>query len=286
MKTLIFVITLLSISILSFAQDSLYIYHTGGYVEAKSISSIDSINFNSKRDSLYFHQGTTIKKYQYAYIDSISFVRVNTVKSTTKDGGVVINGICFSTRNVNSAGTFVDNLTDNGYKYLWNSKSGYSSTSTSNTPSNVTYTGGYTTPTVNDIWISANDPSPVGWRVPTYDELNTLFSVTYGNKSDVDNNGTTVNDVDGVIFTDVITKHILFLPLAGYRDSWYEDGAGEGYYWSANAAANYVNAAKWIYAKANFLYLEYKHTKTMSTYDTDIKSGDRSMALSIRSVIR
>lgn len=293
MKTLIIAITLLSISILSFAQDSLYIYHTGGYVEAKSISSIDSIKFNSKRDSLYFHQGKTIEKYQYAYIDSISFVRVNTKQSTTRDRGVVIGGVCFATRNVNTAGTFVDNSTDYGYKYSWNSKYGYSSTSTTNTPNYSTYTGGYTTPTIDDTWISANDPSPAGWRVPTYDELNALFSVLYNELykiyligNNVNNNGTTINGVDGVIFTDKTTKQILFLPLAKYRDSWYESGYGEGYYWAANGTTDHIVDKKEISSEMKFLYLEYKNTKTMSTYATDIKSGYRSTALSIRSVIR
>jgi uncharacterized protein (TIGR02145 family) len=78
-------------------------------------------------------------------------------------------------------------------------------------------------------WESANDPSPAGWRVPTYDEIQTLFD---GEK--VSYEWTTFNGVCGTLFTDKTTSKSIFLPAAGYRSSSEFLNAGTyGYYWSS-----------------------------------------------------
>ncbi|MDE5638635.1 MAG: hypothetical protein K2I47_02385, partial [Odoribacter sp.] len=77
-------------------------------------------------------------------------------------------------------------------------------------------------------WEPENDPCPVGWRVPTTEEMQTsLSSVKVASKS------TQRNGVKGMEFTYMSTKTSIFFPFAGRIDSRgygrYEEL--EGYYW-------------------------------------------------------
>jgi hypothetical protein len=145
----ILLILLATISSLGvYAQDSLYVYRKGGYIEAKSVASVDSIKLNQAKDSLYIYQVGKTSKYELNFVDSISFARVNTVQSTTKDKGVVINGVCFATRNVNTVGSFVTAPETYGCFYMWNRKVAFSQTTTTSTGD--TWTGGYSPATFND----------------------------------------------------------------------------------------------------------------------------------------
>jgi len=278
MKKLIFLITLLTISILSFSQDSLYVYRTGGRIEAKSVASVDSIKFNLAKDSLLFYKLGVATAMEFGFVDSISFIRVNTVQSTVKDKGVVINGVCWATRNVASTGTFVTNPQDYGYFYMWNKKTGISQTSS--TATNSMWTGGYSPVNYNtDTWTAANDPSPTGWRAPTKAELNSLCSGTK-----VSYEWTTLNGVYGAKFTDKTTLQSMFLPAVGYKDGTSICLQGSsGYYWSGNAGTvegdwsiggnTSTNGGTRLWFKSG-----------ISTYSID---GDmRYYAFSIRPVIR
>jgi len=77
-----------------------------------------------------------------------------------KEGGVVINGVCWAKCNVGTFGVFVAKPTDYGMLYQWNRKTGYNTTV-------GTVTGWDATCPVDSVWVKANDPSPAGWRVPT-----------------------------------------------------------------------------------------------------------------------
>jgi uncharacterized protein (TIGR02145 family) len=114
--------------------------------------------------------------------------------------------------------------------YQWNRKIGWSSTDPM-TNSNGGTEWDSTIPEGTE-WETANDPSPAGWRVPTFDELKSLFDV-----EKVTNEWTTQNGVNGRKFTDKATGNTLFLPAAGIR--YDSDGtlglAGtDGYYWSSS----------------------------------------------------
>lgn len=92
---------------------------------------------------------------------------------------------------------------------------------------------------------TANDPCPLGWRVPTYSELNVLIT---------DHSDWTTNDgqigyyYSGVLTTTEYDTHPLgedkpqvFLPAAGYRDG--RSGSAnkrdtEGFYWSSRPSDN------------------------------------------------
>jgi uncharacterized protein (TIGR02145 family) len=216
----------------------------------------------SAQDSLYINQKDgSIISYAIANVDSISFTR----KASTVTGYVLINGVKWATRNVAAPGTFATNAYDAGDFYQWNSKVGWPSTGTV-TGWNRSWTGGYTNPSSTDTWTSANDPSPAGYRVPTYAEIQTLLDTTK-----VTHTWTTQNSINGEKFTDKTTGNSLFLPALGYR--YGDDGTlinvgSNGFCWSSTASSSFY---------AYYLYF-YSNNGSLG-------SGDRAPGLSVRPVL-
>ena len=153
---------------------------------------------------------------------------------TTSTAGVVINGVKWATCNVDAPGKFAASPEAPGMFYQWNRKTAYSTTG-AGTPSNwdaITPTG--------TQWSKSNDPSPSGWRLPTINEIKSLFDT--GKVTSV---WTKQNGVNGMKFTDKAYGNSIFLPAAGYRT--FAEGrlvlagelviAGEpyykGHYWSS-----------------------------------------------------
>ena len=128
-------------------------------------------------------------------------------QSNTTDKGVVINGVTWATRNVDSPGTFAAKPESAGKFYQWNRKKAYSAT----TPAegipikdwNITNPEGAE-------WEKENDPSPEGWRVPTRTEFESLLDK---DKVRQEWNATK----KGITFTDIESGASIFLPAAGYR---------------------------------------------------------------------
>ncbi len=150
--------------------------------------------------------------------------------------GVKINGIVWAKTNVAASGTFATNPESTGLLYQWNSKVSRPATGTV-TSWNSSWNGGFTTASAADTWNSANDPSPAGYRVPTYAEIQTLL-----NTAKVTSTWTTQNSVYGRKFTDIATGNSIFLPASGRRGSY--DGTldlvgSNGYYWSSTAYGAY-----------------------------------------------
>jgi uncharacterized protein (TIGR02145 family) len=147
-------------------------------------------------------------------------------QSPSSEKGVVINGVRWATRNVDTPGTFAAKPEDPGMFYQWNRKKGWAATGSVTGWDKSTPTG--------DTWTKSNDPSPVGWRVPTLDEIKNLFD-----KDKVNNVWTTQNGVNGRKFTDKTTGNSIFLPAVGYRNDWDDsdgtlhDAGTNGYYWSS-----------------------------------------------------
>lgn len=240
MKKLIIFFALALFIINISAQDSLYINKTGGILRAYPISKVDSISFNASKDSILINQtGGIINSFAIAYVDSISFTRTARTKTTTTDPGVIINGVCWSTRNVDSPGTFVARPETYGRFYQWNSNVALATTSTV-TGWDDNWNGGFTNLSASNKWATANDPSPAGYRVPTYAELRTL-----GDNTKVTGSCTVLNGVNGCKFTDKATGNSIFLPVSGYRN--WSDGTLcnvglSGIYWSSTAYYTTDNA--------------------------------------------
>jgi len=176
------------------------------------------------------------------------------------DYGVVLNGIKWATRNVDSPGTFAPAPESAGKFYQWNRKVGWSAHDPlSNTSGGKEWDS--TVPEGNK-WNEANDPCPAGWRVPTIDELETL--------EDIIHDWTTINGVDGEIFIDNLSGGTMFLPAAGSR---YSHGGLSGF---AGVDGRYWSSTR--YNGTNAHYLDF-YSSGLYTFNYERNSG-----LSVRCV--
>jgi len=140
-----------------------------------------------------------------------------------KEGGVIINGVCWAKCNVGTFGTFVANPEDAGMLYQWNRKTAWNDT-------DETVTGWDKSLPEGTTWAAVNDPSPAGWRLPTKQEFSSLFESGKVKRERVE-----VNGVYGIKVTDIATNKSIFFPkAAGYR--YGNDGGLDvnryGNYWS------------------------------------------------------
>jgi uncharacterized protein (TIGR02145 family) len=123
---------------------------------------------------------------------------VNEKDTLTYEKGVVINGVKWATRNVGEKGKFVYSQEQHGIDYtLWD----------------------------------AQNACPVGWRLPTRNEINLLLD-----KEKVSNKWIIQSGINGYLFTDKITGATLFLPAAGGHDGntgTLDHKGNAGYYWSS-----------------------------------------------------
>jgi uncharacterized protein (TIGR02145 family) len=163
---------------------------------------------------------------------TVAFNSCSSKKMLYHDEGVVINGVKWATRNVDSPRKFAAKPEDAGMFYQWNRKKAWAATGKVKRWDESTPIG--------TTWEKSIDPSPTGWRLPTKEEFDKLRD-----KNKVSSEWTTVNGVAGRKFTDKTSGNSIFLPAVGFRD--YSDGtlynAGSfGNYWSStqsNAAYAY-----------------------------------------------
>ena len=141
---------------------------------------------------------------------------------------VMINGVCWATRNVGMPGTFATNPEDAGMFYQWGSNVGWSSTDPLIASDGINVWRDLSES--GNVWLPENDPSPAGYRVPTKEELESLTNTTYVTRVCATENG-----VGGNRFTDNTSGNTLFLPFVGSRN--FSEGslqlATAGRYWSS-----------------------------------------------------
>jgi uncharacterized protein (TIGR02145 family) len=149
--------------------------------------------------------------------------------------GIVINGVEWSAYNIDRDGAFVENPEDSDWTYQWNSiKPEFSMTQVTAGLLPANFLTNYPT---GSLWEKTKDPSPDGWRVPTQDEVLSLFDT---NK--VTSEWIIQNNISGRRFTDRSSGESIFIPAAG---RWFaridsgertlqkmDIGTG-GYYWTA-----------------------------------------------------
>jgi uncharacterized protein (TIGR02145 family) len=162
--------------------------------------------------------------------------KVTVINPSTCDAGVVINGVKWATRNLDVPKTFAATPEAAGKFYQWNRAKAWADTGRYAQALAATddITGWTRFDHDGDSWTV--DISPAGWRLPTKEEIETLFD-----KTKVTHKKTTQNGVNGRLFTDIASGNTLFLPAAGFR--YYFDGtldsAGyDGYYWSSSTTSN------------------------------------------------
>ena len=157
--------------------------------------------------------------------------------SATFDEGVVINGVRWATRNVDAPGTFAPYPESSGMLFQWNRKKAWNTT-------DKEVEGWDNSIPEGTKWYAENDPCPEGWRVPTYNELQSLFDTGRGMGRQwyfIPSTG-----VRAIRFFDrnkrPIIDYSIFLRIVGYRDSRFgtfhtETILGSGYWSSTRSNA-------------------------------------------------
>ena len=134
--------------------------------------------------------------------------------------GISIGGIYWAETNVDSFGTFAANPQDAGMLYQWSRPNAWASTGT--------VSGWDATLPTGTAWVSGNDPCPVGWRIPTDVELQSLYTTSSIWVVDWNSTG-----VSGRLFG--IAPNQIFLPAVGQRigaTGTLDYASMNGYYWS------------------------------------------------------
>ena len=145
------------------------------------------------------------------------FRKPKTPLDPTFDEGIVINGIRWATRNVDAPGTFAPTPESAGMFFQWNRKKAWATTDIIGGRDNSNPEG--------TKWYAENDPCPDGWRVPTIEELQSLY--------DAGSIWTRRNRVRGRLFGTA--PYQLFLPATGGIDAdGRHGGVGRsGSYWGS-----------------------------------------------------
>ena len=200
------------------------------------------------------------------------FRTINEVDFSTADY-VLINGVRWATRNVDAPGTFAASPESTGMFYQWNRRKAWAASGEKvpGWPPNWAGWEGWSWDHSNPgatTWEVANDPSPAGYRVPTYAEILSLIDT-----EKVSRTWTTQNGVNGRRFTDIATGNNIFLPTAGFRHGY--DGTlyypnDYGQYWSSTPIPFEIADS---YTAAYDFYFNSDHTN----WDGELKLNGQSV---------
>ncbi len=144
-----------------------------------------------------------------------------------EEQGVEVNGVVWSTRNVDTFRKFVEKPTDIGKLYQFNRTTAWAAEAALiSYPEGVKWDENMYEATE---WSPENDPCPEGWRLPLFDELRAL-----GDRTKV----ALKWDGGRLTFTDNETKKSVFLVVTGMRisSSQFVEGGKYGCYWSSEVA--------------------------------------------------
>ncbi|MDR0830696.1 MAG: fibrobacter succinogenes major paralogous domain-containing protein [Prevotellaceae bacterium] len=190
---------------------------------------------------------------------TITFLTACGQKGKIYDNGVVINGVKWATCNVDKVGTFADTPESAGMFYQWNRKTAWAA--------NGDVFGWHSENAIGDQWEKINDPSPVGWRVPTHEDFLSLLDSTK-----VSSIFTTQNGIEGREFRDIETGVTMFLPAVSYR--YADDGTLALVY--VGAYGNYWSSTQY---DSNYSYF-----LRFASESIDCGYRNRSLGYTIRSV--
>ena len=135
--------------------------------------------------------------------------------------GVLINGVYWAKSNVDEPGTFATTPESCGMLYQWNRKKGWSATGEVSGWDNSNPSG--------ESWDVANDPCPIGWRVPNLEEIKVLLD-----EAKVNSTWTSQNGIYGRKITDNMTGNTIFLPCVPCRVCGELVREEFGNYWSSS----------------------------------------------------
>jgi uncharacterized protein (TIGR02145 family) len=166
-------------------------------------------------------------KYFFAVAVLPGVFAVNAQNSDTNSEAVMINGVKWATRNVDSTGVFAASPEIAGRFYRWNSKQHWTALDIDSVNAFAQV----------KTWEKSNDPSPSGYRIPSKAEWDKLLDT-----SKVTNRFTNIGRVSGIKFTDKANGNSIFLPAAGCRSSYSPNEKYNshlyGHYWSSTQDNN------------------------------------------------
>ena len=182
------------------------------------------------------------------------FIGCNSDDDLVVEEGVVINGIRWATRNVDTPGTFAATPGSAGMFYQWNRNTAYATTGDIDNWNTSAASG--------TEWARGNDPCPSGWRVPTRTEWQSLLNAASSRW--VERYG-----VYGRLFGSAPNQ--IFLPAVGARGFGIAGGRGiYGFYWSSTQ-----------HNRENAIYMGFSDG---NTYTGGLAWVEREFAMSIRCV--
>ena len=161
--------------------------------------------------------------------------------------GIPINGVRWAPMNVAAPGRFAAVATDPGMFYQWGRRTGWSfADPLVSSPAGNAWNS---TEMAGEVWDTAADPCPEGWRLPTQQDFRKLLDTDMVRRKwsdDGSGGGVSIpgwntrateqeTDPQGIVFTDGTTGERVFFPAAGMR---YREGGAkmndktDGFYWS------------------------------------------------------
>ena len=212
---------------------------------SKGIEFDDEVYSNPLYSNLFFQPGFAFngKDYIGGYFhnkmpSNVPYYLIKKDEPEESGDWVLINGVKWATCNVGiTPGTFVANPEDYGGYYQWNRR-------TTDLLSIQDYDKSvYANAT---SWLSANDPSPIGYRVPTSAEIESLLNTTF-----VTNEWTTKNGVNGRKFIDKASGKNMFLPVASSETK-------AGMYWSSTISSLHFSSPAMLSLYFDATYIEFR----------------------------
>jgi uncharacterized protein (TIGR02145 family) len=190
------------------------------------------------------------------------------------DEGVEIDGIRWATRNADMLNLFAKNPEDAGKLFQWNRQAHWSTGDGGgifDTTSESELRNWDSSAPEGSEWTLANNPCPIGWRVPTREEFRSLI-----------NSGrtqATLNGVSGLLFGTAPNQ--IFLPVVRTRNNRNNGRLAasipDGAYWSSTSAGDSDTEAR-------ILFFEVKDSFGNSI--ADIRITERANGLSVRCVAK
>jgi len=223
----------------------------GSITTITTSNSIFSFTLNGlSATKTYFVRAYATNSKGTGYGEVISF----TTPALAPVTGVVIGGVTWATSNVASPGTFASTESSAGLLYQWNRITGWNTTELLIAPTvQEPYRQWDTSSSASSSWSSSYDPCPLGWRMPTTQELQSLVSKY---KEYVYRNG-----VMGHTFGEGNAE--IFLPVPGYRSD-INQGILLGGAIQTGTQSIYWTSEQSTVDKANIMTL-YKEGPMMST---------------------
>lgn len=156
------------------------------------------------------------------------------VTPPTTGDDATIGGITWATHNVGAPGTFTSNPQDLGMVYKWGDIVGWSATDPlTSSPAGESWDTDYDG---DGSWTAEDDPCPEDWRVPTWQEMQSLVNANF--------KWGTLNGVRGASFTDKTNGNSIFIPASFGREdngdyAYNHDTGAFVRYWTTTAYPQY-----------------------------------------------